>query len=77
VGDLSLREVLALAPLAVFVVWIGVQPQFFLTRMQPKLGELTGRATESVERLADDHRLSSERSLTSTSATVVGERLPK
>ncbi|MBC7335552.1 MAG: hypothetical protein H5U01_04675, partial [Clostridia bacterium] len=37
VRDLSLREVLALAPLVVFIVWIGIQPQFFLSRMTPAL----------------------------------------
>jgi NADH-quinone oxidoreductase subunit M len=31
--DLSFREVAALAPLAVFIVWIGVYPQFFLSRI--------------------------------------------
>jgi NADH-quinone oxidoreductase subunit M len=53
VRDLSFREVMALAPLAVFVVWIGLHPQFFLSRMQPTLTELTGGATQSVERLAE------------------------
>jgi NADH-quinone oxidoreductase subunit M len=37
ISDLSLREILALAPLAVFVVWIGIRPQDFLSRMQPTL----------------------------------------
>src|SRR5437763_12571957 len=37
INDLSLREILALAPLAVFVVWIGVRPGDFLGRMQPTL----------------------------------------
>ena len=50
VSDLSLREILALAPLAVFVVWIGIRPGDFLSRMQPTLevaGEprRSGRAT--------------------------------
>jgi NADH-quinone oxidoreductase subunit M len=35
--DLTLREILALAPLAVFVVWIGVRPGDFLSRMEPTL----------------------------------------
>ena len=29
VRDLSLREVLALAPLIVFMFWIGLHPEFF------------------------------------------------
>jgi len=37
VGDLSLREILALAPLALFVVWIGLRPNDFLSRMTPTL----------------------------------------
>ena len=36
-GDLSLREILALAPLAVFVFWIGLRPDDFLSRMAPTL----------------------------------------
>ncbi len=38
VHDLSWREVAALTPLAVLVVWIGIQPAFFLERMTPTLG---------------------------------------
>jgi NADH-quinone oxidoreductase subunit M len=34
IEDLSLREILALAPLAVFVVWIGIRPGDFLSPMQ-------------------------------------------
>jgi NADH-quinone oxidoreductase subunit M len=37
IPDLSPREVLALAPLALFVVWIGLRPGDFLSRMQPTL----------------------------------------
>lgn len=40
VRDLKLREVLALAPLVVFMVWIGIQPQFFLSRMSPAIRAL-------------------------------------
>ncbi|MEX2175197.1 MAG: NADH-quinone oxidoreductase subunit M [Pirellulaceae bacterium] len=36
-SDLSLREIAALAPLVVFVVWIGLRPNDFLSRMQPTL----------------------------------------
>ncbi len=41
VRDLSLREVMALVPLAVLVIWIGVWPKFFLDRMQPTLNQST------------------------------------
>ncbi len=37
VHDMSWREVAALTPLAALVVWIGVQPAFFLERMAPTL----------------------------------------
>jgi NADH-quinone oxidoreductase subunit M len=40
VRDLSGREVAALSLIAVFVFWIGLQPAFFLERMQPTLEEL-------------------------------------
>ncbi|MCE9547288.1 MAG: NADH-quinone oxidoreductase subunit M [Planctomycetia bacterium] len=41
VRDLSLREIGALVPLAVFIFWIGLCPQFFLSRMAPALQEAT------------------------------------
>lgn len=40
VADLAWREIAALVPLAVFVVWIGLQPKFFLDRMQPALRDV-------------------------------------
>ena len=46
--DLSWREVAALAPLAVLVVWIGVQPAFFLDRMAPTLDRVTVVAQEAL-----------------------------
>jgi NADH-quinone oxidoreductase subunit M len=35
--DLSLREVLVLLPIAVFIIWLGVRPGFVLDRLQPSL----------------------------------------
>ena len=35
VRDLGGREIAALAPLCVFIVWIGLHPGFFLDRMEP------------------------------------------
>jgi NADH-quinone oxidoreductase subunit M len=40
VRDLSLREVFALSPLLVFIVWIGIQPNYFLQRMTPALRQI-------------------------------------
>jgi NADH-quinone oxidoreductase subunit M len=37
IRDLSRTEMGALVPLAVFVVWIGLHPEFFLSRMRPSL----------------------------------------
>jgi len=50
VRDLCLREVLALAPLVVLIVWIGVQPRFFLDRMAPTLDELAAGLYQSADR---------------------------
>ena len=41
VRDLNFREIAALVPIAVFVVWIGLQPSYFLDRMAPTLDKLT------------------------------------
>jgi hypothetical protein len=48
---LSFREILSLAPLAVFVVWIGLRPGDFLTRMGPSLESARRPAAVAVERL--------------------------
>jgi NADH-quinone oxidoreductase subunit M len=41
IRDLNFREISALVPLLIFIVWIGVYPQFFLDRMKPTLEQLT------------------------------------
>ena len=38
--DLSLREVVVMLPLIVFVFWIGVYPNTFLEKMNPALDQL-------------------------------------
>ncbi len=48
VRDLSLRELAAIAPIAVFVFWIGLQPQFFLKRMEPAVDELVATVAPRV-----------------------------
>jgi NADH-quinone oxidoreductase subunit M len=48
VHDLSWREVAALTPLAALVVWIGVQPAFFIERMTPTLDRVTVAAQEAL-----------------------------
>jgi NADH:ubiquinone oxidoreductase subunit 4 (subunit M) len=44
VRDLSWREGLALAPLAALALWIGLWPQFFVSRMEPALRQVLNRA---------------------------------
>ncbi len=41
--DMNLREVLAVAPLAVLIVWIGVHPTTFLSPMEAAVNLLLGR----------------------------------
>jgi NADH-quinone oxidoreductase subunit M len=59
VSDLSLREILALAPLAVFVLWIGLRPHDFLSRMQPTLNAASQPAAVAVEHLEKPQQLTS------------------
>lgn len=40
IADLNLREFLTLAPLAVFIVWIGLQPQPFVDVMRTSLAHI-------------------------------------
>jgi len=40
-----------LAPLAVFVVWIGIRPGDFLSRMQPTLEVARGPAATALDKL--------------------------
>lgn len=53
IPDLKWREFFALAPLCVFVVWIGLRPGDFLSRMQPTLTAATevaaGKLTEQMK----------------------------
>ncbi len=48
--DLSFREILALAPLAVFVLWIGLLPGEFLRPIAPAVQELAGPIDKIIER---------------------------
>ena len=55
VADLSAREVWALVPLCVFILWIGLQPSFFLDRMSPTLDRLTGPAMDIAAGASDSN----------------------
>jgi NADH-quinone oxidoreductase subunit M len=45
--DLNLREIVALAPILVLIVWIGVYPQFFTRRMEPSIQHVVQRLTQA------------------------------
>ena len=47
VRDLTWREITALCPLAVFIVWIGLCPQFFLARLSGDLDALVSPAQQA------------------------------
>jgi NADH-quinone oxidoreductase subunit M len=74
VRDLGFREVAALVPLVVFMLWIGVVPEFFLGRMRPSLAPIPKRAefallratagpTEQLRRTATVHPAASHSSM--------------
>jgi NADH-quinone oxidoreductase subunit M len=73
VADLSWREFSALAPLAVFVFWIGLQPSFFLRPMKPTLNALVAPAAEARQaaenRTAGTVQLSADQFTGKTSRT--------
>jgi NADH-quinone oxidoreductase subunit M len=45
--DLNLREIAALAPILVLIVWIGIYPQFFTRRMEPSIQHVVQRLTQA------------------------------
>src|SRR4051812_44966462 len=57
IHDLSLREILALAPLAVFVIWIGIRPGDFLQPMQPTLELARQPAASAVDRINEEMQI--------------------
>jgi NADH-quinone oxidoreductase subunit M len=50
VSDMNFREVLALAPLAVFVFWIGLAPGTFLQPVAPAVHNVTTTVSDRFER---------------------------
>jgi NADH-quinone oxidoreductase subunit M len=48
VRDLNFRELLAVVPLCVFIFWIGLHPEFFLSRMQHTLEPLSHHAQQAL-----------------------------
>ena len=48
--DMNLREFLALAPLVVFMFWIGLSPDYFVQKMQSTIDPLAVRSGEVFEK---------------------------
>jgi NADH-quinone oxidoreductase subunit M len=42
-ADLNFREIAALAPILVLIFWIGLDPQFFTSRMEPSINQVVRR----------------------------------
>lgn len=55
VQDLSWREILSLAPLAILAVWIGLYPKFFLDRLDPSVSQLAERAEAALMAPGEPH----------------------
>jgi len=49
VSDLSLREIVSLVPLAIFMLWIGIAPATFLEPSRPALEETLNRFRDRIE----------------------------
>ena len=49
--DLNLREIVVLVPIVVFIIWIGVYPKPFLSRMEQSVSQVLqqSRSTAAVE----------------------------
>ncbi|MFH1844516.1 MAG: NADH-quinone oxidoreductase subunit M [bacterium] len=48
--DLSLREVVVLLPIAIFIIWLGIKPGLVLDRLEPSIERLLTPLTEQVDR---------------------------
>jgi NADH-quinone oxidoreductase subunit M len=49
VQDLRFHEVLALTPLAIFIVWIGLYPKLFLKPIAPAADEIIARTSQPLQ----------------------------
>src|SRR6185436_19385147 len=57
IADMNLREILALAPLLVFIFWIGLRPGDFLTPMNATLDQATSRVVKELEKQQSESAL--------------------
>jgi NADH-quinone oxidoreductase subunit M len=46
--DLSLREVVVLAPIVVFIIWLGIRPALVLERIEPSIERILGPLTAEL-----------------------------
>ena len=69
VRDLSLREILALAPLIVFIVWIGLHPNFFTSRMSASLDPVALATSDRFEQFYGASSIAPVASLPEKAAT--------
>lgn len=79
--DLNARELFAVVPIVVLIVWIGVAPQFFISRMEPSISRVVEQLSAGYRRLPDDRRpfadpaaLPGTASLTLTEQSVSSEK---
>jgi NADH-quinone oxidoreductase subunit M len=49
IHDLRLHEILALSPLVIFIVWIGLYPKLFLKPIAPAADEIIARTAQPLE----------------------------
>jgi NADH-quinone oxidoreductase subunit M len=54
--DLSLREVLLLVPLFAFILWMGLQPGIWLSRMESDIDAVIQHQSDSVAAAAQQHQ---------------------
>ena len=66
IRDLRLHEIAALAPLVVFIVWIGVRPGTFLEPMAPTLNQTTAIAEHALQRQAISYYVERSLEITAT-----------
>ena len=57
-NDLNIRESLALIPLVLVVFWIGLYPNFFLSRIEPSVEQLVRTMDRKTELVMDDEEYS-------------------
>ena len=55
VRDLNAIEIMALAPIAAACLWIGLYPNFFLSRMEPAVRQVAEKLEQSTAQIGRAH----------------------